>query len=269
MDNNDNPVINPSTGQPYAQPGWRYSDYAEVGPGSTWNRYDVLPAGTYYVAVASVGPVFAGDTDSEKVLEDPVWYDASTGQNDVQLTSDLGTWQYYDNNTESVFWGTIQLNVTQTALPSQLLWNNAGGSGNGQTWDVATNVNWNNGTASTTFSAGADVAFTDSNNGHYAVVLNSTVTPGFVFVNNSSGNYTISGTGSIVGSGNLDKTGTGTLTLSTVNSYTGGTAVNGGTLVAGVNGGTAGKSSSGNPQHRSSCIGERHDGHDAFVTDYQ
>ncbi|MGA2442320.1 MAG: hypothetical protein ABSH08_15310, partial [Tepidisphaeraceae bacterium] len=139
LDNNGNPVINPDTGQPYTQPGWRYFDYARVGPGSTWNRYDVLPAGTYYVAVASDGPVFAGDTYTEKVLESPIFYDASTGQNYVpQLTGDLGTWQYYDNNTSSVYWGTIKLNVTQTALPAQLLWNNAGGSGDGQTWDVAT-----------------------------------------------------------------------------------------------------------------------------------
>jgi autotransporter-associated beta strand protein len=116
-------------------------------------------------------------------------------------------------------------------LPAQLTWNNAGASGDGATWDTAINQNWNNGTQAATFSAGSDVIFNDSNNGHYAVTLNSTVSPDFVYVDNNSGNYIISGTGSITGSGNLDKNGSGTLTLATTNSYTGGTAVDGGVLV--------------------------------------
>ena len=238
LDNNGNPVINPSTGQPYAQPGWRYSDFATVGPGSSWNRYNVLPAGTYYVAVASDGPVLSGDTYEEKVLEDPVWYDASTGQNNVpQLTSDMGPWQYYENTAYQGYWGTIQLNVTQTPLPSQLTWDNAGASGDGVSWDTAASQNWNNGTAPTTFNAGGNVIFNDSNNGHYSVTLNTSVAPGFVYVDNTTGNYVISGTGGITGTANLDKTGSGTLTLSTVNSYSGGTVVDGGTLVVGVSGG--------------------------------
>jgi len=52
-----------------------------------------------------------------------------------------------------------------------------------------------------------------------------------VVVNNSLGNYIISGTGSIAGAGALTKSGSGTLTLRTANSYSGGTFVYGGTLL--------------------------------------
>jgi autotransporter-associated beta strand protein len=115
---------------------------------------------------------------------------------------------------------------------ASLTWNNAGTTlnNNGMTWDVNTLFNWNNGSNGTTFVNGNAVIFNDVNNGHYNVTLNATVTPGSVTVNNSSGNYFISGTGSITGAGSLTKSGTGTLVLSTVNTFTGGTNVSGGVL---------------------------------------
>ena len=53
-------------------------------------------------------------------------------------------------------------------------------------------------------------------------------------VNNSAGNYTFTGTGSITGTTGITKTGTGTLTLATSNTYTGVTAIQNGTLVVGT-----------------------------------
>ena len=50
-------------------------------------------------------------------------------------------------------------------------------------------------------------------------------------VNNSLGNYTISGSGTIGGTGSLTKSGSGVLTLSTANAYTGGTTVTAGRLL--------------------------------------
>ncbi|MGD0767798.1 MAG: autotransporter-associated beta strand repeat-containing protein [Tepidisphaeraceae bacterium] len=120
------------------------------------------------------------------------------------------------------------------ALPSQTLtWNNAGVTliNDGMTWDVNHFLNWNNGSNSTTYTDGSAVTFNDANNGHYAVTLNSTVSPGSVIVNNSAGDYTISGTGSIAGAASLTKSGSRMLTLSTANTYSGGTTVNAGTLV--------------------------------------
>ena len=57
--------------------------------------------------------------------------------------------------------------------------------------------------------------------------------PGHVTVYNSQGNkYTFSGTGSLSGETKLTKKGTGTLTIATENSYTGGTNIYGGILEA-------------------------------------
>jgi autotransporter-associated beta strand protein len=120
--------------------------------------------------------------------------------------------------------------------PGPLVWNNTGGTGDGQTWDLSNNQNWNNGIVVTDYTDATNVIFNDTNNGNYAVNLNTTVSPSSVVVDNSAGNYTISGSGKIAGTGSLTKTGTSTLTLSTVNTYTGGTTVNAGTLIAGVNG---------------------------------
>jgi autotransporter-associated beta strand protein len=116
-----------------------------------------------------------------------------------------------------------------------LSWNNTGGSGNGATWDSSTQ-NWNNGSSPATFLSNVNVNFTDTNNGHYAVTLNTTVSPNLISVNNSANNYSITGTGSIAGSGSLTKSGTGSLSLGTVNTYSGGTVVNAGTLIVGATG---------------------------------
>jgi autotransporter-associated beta strand protein len=105
----------------------------------------------------------------------------------------------------------------------------------GVTWDSANNVNWNNGTNASMYADKASVTFNDANNGNYAVTLNSTVQPASVTFNNSLGNYMISGTGTIAGTASLSKSGTGTVTLSTANTYTGGTVISNGTVVLGSN----------------------------------
>ena len=122
-------------------------------------------------------------------------------------------------------------NVVVT-LPT-CVWNNtgAGSSGDGITWDTGVNFNWNSGSGVITFAGGGNVLFNDNNNGHYSVHLNSAVTPGSIAFDNTTGNYTVSGTGSIGGSGSLTKTSAGTVTLDTVNTYSGGTNVRQGSLI--------------------------------------
>ena len=134
------------------------------------------------------------------------------------------------------------MNTTNTAYVPNVVasqpaftWNNAGGSGDGTTWDTNGNQNFNNGSGATTFSTGGTVLFSDINNGHYAVQLNSTVTPGAVAFDDN-GTYTVSGTGSIAGTGSLTKTSAGTVTLATSNTYTGGTNVRQGTLIFAASG---------------------------------
>jgi uncharacterized repeat protein (TIGR03803 family)/autotransporter-associated beta strand protein len=123
------------------------------------------------------------------------------------------------------------------SLPAATLtWNNSGATGNGVNWDIGANQNWNNSTAATTYSDGSNVIFNDGNNSHDAVSINSTVAPASVVISNSSGNYDFSGSGSIAGATSLTKNGSSSLTLSMINSYTGGTVVNAGTLISAVSG---------------------------------
>jgi fibronectin-binding autotransporter adhesin len=129
-------------------------------------------------------------------------------------------------------------NVTPSG-PVSITWNNTGSTidgtslGDGATWDIVSNENWNTGTSFTAYTNESNVTFNDTNNGHYSVTLNTTVSPLSTTINNSSGAYSIGGAGMIAGTGSLTKTGTSNATISTSNAYTGGTVINGGTLTVG------------------------------------
>ncbi len=143
------------------------------------------------------------------------------------------------NNTYDVDW----LSISGVDIPNpNITWDDAGTGGttgtpgDGVTWDVAVNQNWDMGGGPTYYIDGSNVTFNDNNNASYNVTLNSTVDPNSVTFSNSMGNYTISGSGSISGTGSLTVNGTATVTLDTVNTYTGGTIVSSGTLVAPISG---------------------------------
>ena len=101
------------------------------------------------------------------------------------------------------------------------------GDGTANLWNTTT-ANWTG--DSTLFSANDNVTFTDSGSATPAIDLVGGISPNFITVN-AAQDYTIGTTtsGSIGGSASLTKTGSGKLTLSTVNSFTGKTTVNGGT----------------------------------------
>jgi autotransporter-associated beta strand protein len=81
--------------------------------------------------------------------------------------------------------------------------------------------------------AGGDaVEFTNAGIGNNTVTLSGSIKPTSVAVSNTSGTYTFTGTGSIDGSTALTKTGAGTLVIANANTYTGGTTISGGTLLA-------------------------------------
>jgi arabinan endo-1,5-alpha-L-arabinosidase len=157
---------------------------------------------------------------------------------------DWMSYHYYDGTNngaptyalQQMYWNN-QGWPTVTALTAEgLTWNNTNGLGDGATWDIAGNQNWQDTHGAAIYDESDSVTFNDTNNSKYAVTLNTTVNPGSVVFNNSAGDYTVSGSGGISGSGSLTKMGSGTATLSTVNTYTGGTIVDAGTLVAGVAG---------------------------------
>ena len=101
------------------------------------------------------------------------------------------------------------------------------------TWDVGTSTNWSNGSGGDVFEQFDAVSF-DNTSVNTTVSLNATVTPQSIIID-STNNYTITGTGSIAGNTSIVKNNTNTLTLSTVNSFTGPVVVNAGTLALGVN----------------------------------
>ena len=99
-------------------------------------------------------------------------------------------------------------------------------------WDLANSTNWKLGaTTGLTYADTNQVIFDDSAAGNFALTLNTAVKPVSVTVNNSTNNYSLTGTGGIGGGTALNKFGGKVLTLGTANSYTGATTVNAGALV--------------------------------------
>ncbi|MCX7046853.1 MAG: autotransporter-associated beta strand repeat-containing protein [Candidatus Sumerlaeota bacterium] len=117
---------------------------------------------------------------------------------------------------------------------TDLVWDNNGGLGTG-IWNISADANF----TGQRFNQYDSVTFGDTGAG--AVTLVGALLPSAVTVN-SSINYTFFSLGSIGGMTALNKSGVSTLTLSTANTYTGGTNVNGGGIIAGADnnfGGTA------------------------------
>lgn len=119
------------------------------------------------------------------------------------------------------------VNLVVTGASVTLAW-----SGASSTWDVATTASWLNGsTADIYFDADA-VTFTDAATSG-SITLAANVAPRSLLVNNSAARaFTFSGS-AISGDTALAKSGVGTVTLNAANTFTGGTILNGGTLVLG------------------------------------
>ena len=209
----------------------------DLGTGTgTITNGDLLTLGSGTISIANgtlldFAGTYAGGTNDYRLIGGSI---SGINVGDLILPSlpaGVTSWSLSNNRVDP---GFIDLVVTAVAAgPANLTWNNAQGN---YLWDTASSSNWNNGSATTVFNAQDNVTFNDSNPSNtmanYAVTLNTTVSPGSVTVNNSMGNYTISGTGgSIGGTGALTKSGTGTLTLSTPNTYSGGTIVTAGRLL--------------------------------------
>jgi autotransporter-associated beta strand protein len=202
------------------------------------------------------------------------WLNPTVGTSDATLNSSSGASGTFTGNIVSgtnpgssfsrltyvsqggywpAYWDEPRLSTDLAGLgfvgASNLIWNNAGGSGNGFTWDT-TNPNFNNGTSPVAFSTVLhdNVTFNDNNNSannpyaYFVVLQNPTtgaaisVSPGSTNFNNSAGNYVVEGVGSITGNGALTKLGTAAVYMNNSggNTYTGGTNVAGGTLYLGA-----------------------------------
>jgi autotransporter-associated beta strand protein len=122
---------------------------------------------------------------------------------------------------------TIALVVTSSTYNPALSWRVGSG-----VWDINTTSNWTQFGSAAKYTDGNAVIFDDTASGPspITVTLNTVVNPLAVTANNATYNYNITGTGSIVGSGNLQLLGSGTMTLNGTNSYSGGTTISAGQL---------------------------------------
>ena len=121
----------------------------------------------------------------------------------------------------------IDLQITAgpiTPILGTVIWG-GGVSGN---WD-STALNWTNGGITTIYADTDTVIFNDTaQTGSVSLVTN--VSPGSVTFTNTALAYTLSGPNAIGGAASLIKSGTGSLTLATTNSYAGLTAIYSGTV---------------------------------------
>ncbi|MBC7783823.1 MAG: autotransporter-associated beta strand repeat-containing protein [Burkholderiales bacterium] len=131
----------------------------------------------------------------------------------------------------------ITLGMNGLAIADRPMWT-GGDDGNWRIGTTGPNKNWKLETAGTPidFAAGDDVLFNDTATGTTTININSAhVSPTGITFDNTTKNYSIITTGSfgIAGATAMTKSGTGSLTISTNNSYSGGTTINGGSLFAG------------------------------------
>jgi autotransporter-associated beta strand protein len=120
----------------------------------------------------------------------------------------------------------VSITTAAVVLPANLTWRGDSGA---NTWNTSVS-NWFNGTGPAAFKNGDIVTFDDTGSTTPAVNLAAAVSPG-AFIFDATNNYEIAGSGSLGGSMNLSKYGSGNLTLPNANTFSGGTILNEGTLV--------------------------------------
>ena len=128
--------------------------------------------------------------------------------------------------------GVLNLNVSGVDFP---VWSGAVSSAWATSASVQTGSpdNWvlnSNNAIPTNFVATDNVLFNDSAANTTVDISSGNVTPGSVIFNNTSKDFTITGTNGISGGTTLVKNGAGALTINNTNTYTGGTSLNAGTL---------------------------------------
>ena len=125
----------------------------------------------------------------------------------------------------------IAVLVTPVSAPQDLTWH---GDGTGNVWNT-TNTLWFNGTNAATFHLGDTVTFDDTGSNAPFINIIGTVAPASATVS-AAKNYIFGGSGVIAGVGMLTQSGTGSLTISNANTFSGGVDVQGGVLNVGTGG---------------------------------
>ena len=125
--------------------------------------------------------------------------------------------------------GKVYLNVAATREAADVVWD--GGTDGIWDFDGSENFKTQDGN-STAFVTGDAVTFNDQAS-TTTVKVTGNLSPASVTFDNNAKNFTLEGSGSIIGNGSLTKKGTGNMTINNVNKYTGGTTLQGGKLIVG------------------------------------
>ena len=117
--------------------------------------------------------------------------------------------------------------ITRIVPPAGLVWQ---GDASVNRWDFSA-PNWLASFAPTAFTNGQALTFDDDGSASPSIKLAATVSPASVHVSGNQA-YTFTGPGSLAGPATLRKSGPGTLSIATANTYSGGTTLEGGDLLA-------------------------------------
>jgi autotransporter-associated beta strand protein len=149
--------------------------------------------------------------------------------------SGLGSFNFYVHASDgTAMTNTVSVLVMATGASQNLTWHGDGVINN---WDTSS-TNWLSGTNLVGFGAGDNVTFDDTGSNSPAINLVGALAPASVNVA-ANQNYALAGSGSLAGSMALAKSDAGILTIGTSNAFTGGTFVQGGTIVMGNAGANA------------------------------
>jgi prepilin-type processing-associated H-X9-DG protein/prepilin-type N-terminal cleavage/methylation domain-containing protein len=182
--------------------------------------------------------VAGGDAfDLSALKNSPQVTDGSVNLNDIQYVrlTDVVSGTSVDSNGNTIYCPGISAVIDSVGvingidLNSTVTWTNASAN---NLWDT-TSENWKTSTAPATYADGDAVTFDDTASA-YAVILNTAVHPASIAVNNSAGDYTISGTGSIGGAPALTKSGSGKLIINTAGSSLGAVTISGREVQLGI-----------------------------------
>ncbi len=122
--------------------------------------------------------------------------------------------------------GRLYLDISEMRANGDVYWTGT----ESDTWDVAGTQNFTNASGeSDIFVSGDNVIFNDDAQ-QYNVILSDEIEADSVIVDNNDHPFTFKGSGSLIGGTTLVKRGSGTLNITTDNTYTGGTRISGGTI---------------------------------------
>ncbi|MCR4854174.1 MAG: autotransporter-associated beta strand repeat-containing protein [Prevotella sp.] len=170
--------------------------------------------------------IVAHCADGEKTLADGRYLLAEVAKIDGNV-DDIVVEGLSGQKTELAYEdGKLYLDIIPLRDATDIVWD---GGADG-VWDFANTENFKSQNGeSNFFVSGDNVTFNDEAS-NTSIVVTGELTPGSVTFDNNTKEFTVSGSGNIVGAGSLTKKGQGSVTIGNVNMYTGGTNIEEGTL---------------------------------------